>query len=209
MKEVAIGQQIWMNENLNVDIFRNGDKIEEARTIEEWNQGSNEEKPMWCYYDNNPDNGPKYGKLYNWYAVNDPRGLAPLGWHIPSHLEWEQLSVFLGGHDISAMKLKNNNGWAFNQYSGNGTNETGFSALPGGYLINLSGWMFENRGRYGCWWTSTEKKDATNWLGFSIRPVAYTVGMDTIKFWGGINNKLIKGHHYLESGYSVRCIKNT
>jgi len=207
MEEVIIGNQIWMKKNLNVDVFYNGDLITEAKTLEEWGLASKEEKPAWCNYGNDPNNGEKYGKLYNWYAVNDPRGLAPLDWHIPSLLEWDELSTFLGGNDISGLKLKNSDGWSYRQYAGNGSNETGFSALPGGYLSKLSDWEFENIGRYGCWWSSTEKKDATNWLGFSIQPVAYTFGLDTIKFWG-VDNRLKKSYHYLDSGYSVRCVKS-
>jgi uncharacterized protein (TIGR02145 family) len=86
-KQVKIGDKIWMAENLNVDHFRNGDEIPEARTIAEWTSGN----PAWCYYNNDPANAAKYGKLYNAAALNDPRGLAPEGWHIPSHVEFNQL----------------------------------------------------------------------------------------------------------------------
>jgi uncharacterized protein (TIGR02145 family) len=86
-KQVKIGDKIWMAENLNVDHFRNGDEIPEARTIAEWRSGN----PAWCYYNNDPTTAAKYGKLYNAAALNDPRGLAPEGWHIPSHLEFDQL----------------------------------------------------------------------------------------------------------------------
>ena len=86
-KQAKIGNQVWMAENLNVDHFRNGDEIPEARTIGEWQSGN----PAWCYYNNDPANASKYGKLYNPSALNDSRGLAPEGWHIPSHKEFNLL----------------------------------------------------------------------------------------------------------------------
>jgi len=94
---VKIGNQIWMTENLNLDRFRNGDIIPEAKTAEEWVATGNAKKPAWCYYDNDPKNGALYGKLYNWYAVNDMRGLAPSGWHVPSDEEWTAYSIDFNG----------------------------------------------------------------------------------------------------------------
>src|SRR3989338_8108735 len=87
LTEVQIGGQTWMAENLNVESFRNGDPIPEVKSAEEWEKVGKRKKPAWCYYDYTSANGTKYGKLYNWYAVNDPRGLAPDGWHIPDSLE--------------------------------------------------------------------------------------------------------------------------
>lgn len=97
-KEIAsikIGTQTWAVKNLDVTTFRNGDIIPEAKTNEEWKKSGDEQKPAWCYYNNDPANGEKYGKLYNWYAVNDPRGLAPEGWHIPTDAEWTTLTAYL------------------------------------------------------------------------------------------------------------------
>src|SRR6476661_4573763 len=74
---IKINDQVWMLENLAVDHFRNGDSIPEAKTVEEWVRSGKEARPAWCYYENNIDSGAKYGKLYNWYAVNDPRTIAP------------------------------------------------------------------------------------------------------------------------------------
>ena len=70
---VKIGEQEWMSQNLNVDHFRNGDILPEVKTKEEWVKAGEENQPAWCYYENNPSNGEKYGKLYNWYAVSDLR----------------------------------------------------------------------------------------------------------------------------------------
>lgn len=92
-KSAKIGDQIWMTENLNVDKFKNGELIPEAKTNEEWVKAGNEKQPAWCYYENNSENGKKYGKLYNWYAVYDYRGLAPKGWHIPKKEEFEKLNT--------------------------------------------------------------------------------------------------------------------
>jgi len=81
---VVIGSQTWMAENLNVSHFLNGDPIPHVQTNEEWLKAAENRRPAWCYYNNDPVNGKKYGKLYNWFAVNDSRGLAPPGWHIPT-----------------------------------------------------------------------------------------------------------------------------
>ena len=89
IKSVKIGTQTWTSENLNVSTFRNGDPIPEARTKQEWILAGNHEQPAWCYYNNDSENGKVYGKLYNWYAVIDTRGIAPKGWHIPSIKDWE------------------------------------------------------------------------------------------------------------------------
>jgi len=83
MKELKIGEQIWTKQNLNVDTFRNGEPIPEVKTDEEWVKAGKEGKPAWCYYNNDPTNGEKFGKLYNLHAVIDARELAPQGWKIP------------------------------------------------------------------------------------------------------------------------------
>ena len=105
-KTVTIGTQIWMKENLNVSTFRNGDPIPEAKTAEEWQAAGEAKQPAWCYYDNDSKNGVKYGKLYNWYAVNDSRGLAPVGWHVPDNDEWEVLEGIAGGFWVAGESLK-------------------------------------------------------------------------------------------------------
>lgn len=94
-KSVIIGNQSWMAENLNTSKFRNGDPIPEVKTDEEWAKALKEGRPAWSYYDNDPKKGEIYGKLYNFYAVNDSRGLAPNGWHIPSDNEWTVLTDYL------------------------------------------------------------------------------------------------------------------
>jgi hypothetical protein len=106
---VTIGSQEWTTQNLDTSCFRNGDLIIEASTYEEWEAAAKSKSPAWCYYQNNPSLGEKYGKLYNWYAVNDPRGLAPEEWHIPSIEEWNKLALELG--DNCNERLKEAEDW--------------------------------------------------------------------------------------------------
>jgi uncharacterized protein (TIGR02145 family) len=136
-ESVRIGNQEWMTKNLDVDRFRNGDLIPHIESDEEWKKAGENGEPAWCYYDNDPENGKMYGKLYNWFAVNDPRGLAPEGFHVPSDEEWTILEEFLG--DDEGYKMKSVKGWeGWNYGDGelqnwNGDNSSGFNALPGGY----------------------------------------------------------------------------
>ena len=108
IKGVAIGSQVWMSTNLNVSTYRNGDVIPQVQDKDTWDKLTT---GAWCYYENNAANGTKYGKLYNWYAVNDARGLAPAGWHIPTDGEWTVLSTYLGGEDVAGKKMKSTSGW--------------------------------------------------------------------------------------------------
>ena len=159
IQSVTIGNQVWMTKNLNVSSFRNGDPIRHAETDEEWQRAHEKGQPAWCYYDNDPANGEKYGKLYNWYAVNDPRGLAPKGWHIPSDEEWTVLKNYLGGEEEAGVKMKSKQGWA---EGGNGTNSSGFSGLPGGFRSD--GGIFFGIGDYSYWWSSSEYFSSIAWF---------------------------------------------
>jgi uncharacterized protein (TIGR02145 family) len=181
-KAVKIGSQVWMAENLDVTTYRNGDTIPEVQDPKAW---SNLKSGAWCYYGGDKKNGEKYGRLYNWYAVNDPRGLAPRGWHVPSDAEWKKLSTFLGGYIGTSPKLKSPKGW---NNAGNGTNETGFTALPGG---TCSVDLFSFEGSYGYWWTSTEFDSYSAWD----------------RFLGYNNNNIGRGVGWKQFGNSVRCIK--
>jgi uncharacterized protein (TIGR02145 family) len=184
---VTIGDQLWMNENLNVNKFRNGDVIPEVKTAEEWKKAGDNKQPAWCYYDNNPVNGEKYGKLYNWYAVNDPRGLAPKGYHIPSDAEWTKLSDYLGGEDAAGIKMKSTSGWNRN---GNGTNSSGFSGLPGGN--RYSNVTFYDIGKYGNWWSSTADDASVAWY----------------RYLGYGNGFVSRYYDAKEKGLSVRCLRD-
>ncbi len=187
---ITIGKQVWMTHNLNVRTFRNGDTIPQAKTDEEWEKADKNKQPAWCYNENIATNGIKYGKLYNWYAVNDPRGLAPIGYHIPTNDEWTILINYLGGEDEAGKKMKSTSGWKDN---GNGTNESGFSGLPGGYRYPSSEGSFESIGSCGGWWSSTEMERDTVYAEFRI--VRY-------------DGEIITDAFLKICGFSVRCLKD-
>ena len=100
---VIIGTQTWTQTNLNVSHYRNGDIIPQVTDPTAW---ANLTTGPWCYYNNDPANGAIYGKLYNWYAVNDPRGLAPIDYHIPTDAEWTIIIDYFGGENIAGGKMK-------------------------------------------------------------------------------------------------------
>lgn len=136
MKEIKIGKQIWMAENLNVDKFINGEPIPQIKTNREWINVCNNKQPAWCYYDNNAAFGKMFGKLYNFYAICGPKSLIPNGWRIPNEKDWFILLNYLGKsiEKEAAIKLKSTKGWNANgDQRGNGNNSTGFTALPGGW----------------------------------------------------------------------------
>ena len=155
-KKVTIGNQVWMSENLNVAKFKNGELIPQIKTLGEWQKASSNNSPAWCYYDFNPANGVKYGKLYNWYAVNDSRGLAPAGWHVPNENEFDRLiNVF--GDEKSSIVLKSKTGWVDQVYgtrNESGNNESGFTGLPGGELGLDNNYYFTGKGYSTHLWTS-------------------------------------------------------
>jgi uncharacterized protein (TIGR02145 family) len=182
-----IGKQIWMVENLNVSHFRNGDIIFEAKSNEEWQDANFKGIPAWCYYENNITNGETYGKLYNWYALIDPRELAPKDWHLPSIHEWDQLIDFLGR--MSALKMKSKTLWNDN---GNGLNECGFNGLPSG--SRSSSGSFHSIGVRGAWWsTSSPESDDGGIWSIYLTNDGKSIGT---------------GDFSIEGGLSVRCIKD-
>lgn len=185
-KSEKIGTQTWMTENLNVSTFRNGESIPEAKTEGDWDQARINKTPVWSYYKFDVKNSTKYGKLYNWYAVSDSRGLAPKGWHIPSDAEWKILTDYLGGKGVAGKKMKSKIGWNNN---GNGTNQSNFNALPAG--LHDHG-KFSYFGFYGGWWSSTQHLTNNAWL----RSVVYDAS--------GFNRE----DDDFDVGLSVRCIKD-
>ncbi len=184
---VTIGTQVWMKENLNVSTFRNGDTLPEAKTEKEWKEGGENKTPAWCYYNNKTENGEKYGKLYNWYAVKDRRGLAPQGYHLPGDAEWTTLTKFLGGEEAAGTKMKSSVGWEKND---NGTNTSGFTGLPGGYRY-YDGTFF-SIGSNGSWWSSTKSRAKIAWY------------RNMVSSSGDINRR----NTSKRNGFSVRCIKD-
>jgi uncharacterized protein (TIGR02145 family) len=109
--DVKIGTQVWMSKNLDVNTFRNGEAIPQAKNKEQWTYASDNKIPAWCYYEFDDSKGKIYGKLYNWYAVNDSRGLAPKGYHLPLDEEWATLLDFLGKLYIAGKYMKSKDGW--------------------------------------------------------------------------------------------------
>ena len=159
-QNVSIGNQVWCTKNLNVSKFRNGDPIPEAKTDEEWKKAAENKQPAWCYYNNNPANAEKYGKIYNGYAVRDSRGLAPVDYHIPTDRDWGLLADYLG-LNMAGFKMKSKYGWSgFRRvgeiFSGNGSNSSGFSGTSGGN--RASNGAFSSIGERCSWWTYAEYK---------------------------------------------------
>ena len=148
-KTIVIGEQTWMSENLAVTKFSNGENIPFAKSNAEWENAGENGTPAYCYYKNDPTTVSKYGLLYNWYAVNDPRGLAPEGFQIPEIEDWDELVYHLG--DDAGKKMKSKSNWLEN---GNGTNSSGFSALPGGVRNGVG--TYEDLGKTEAWWSSSE-----------------------------------------------------
>jgi uncharacterized protein (TIGR02145 family) len=193
-----------MSRNLDVDTYCNGDPIPEVSDPTAWSKLTT---GAWCYHNNNPSNEIIYGKLYNWYAVNDPRGLAPIGWHVASDDDWKELEVCLGMSQVEADqasswrgtkeggKLKSTgtigagDGLWFSPNTG-ATNESGFSALPGGSRDYYG--TFTTMGSLGYWWSSTEYDTSFVWSRF-LYYYSANIGRTS-------TNKGI--------GYSVRCVKD-
>ena len=187
-KTVKIGNQWWIAENLNVDHYRNGDPVTQVQDPEKW---ANLTTGAWCYYDNDPANGNKYGKLYNWYAVNDSRNIAPKGWHVPSNAEWQTLLDYLGGSSVAGGKLKETGTSHWNSHNTDATNESGFAALPGGYRSSGGGYYFIRSHAYFC--SSTEYDSDHAWY----RALDY-------------NYSAVYCHYFNKrNGFSVRCVMDS
>jgi uncharacterized protein (TIGR02145 family) len=203
---LPIGQQTWMQQNLNVSRYSDGTVIPQVSEQALW---SGLYTGAWCYYGNNPANGAEYGKLYNWYAVagiydtasfNDPslrKQLAPTGWHVPTDAEWTTLTNYLGGENVAGAKMKEtgNTHWVNNPLGTNsiGTNSSGFTGLPGGYRGSSIDGNFFYYGNSGYWWSSSEDAPSFgSWYRY--------IDSGTSKVYRYPNGD--------RTGYSVRCIKD-
>lgn len=183
---VTIGNQVWMAENLRTAKYRNNSAITDETNNANWETLTTE-----AYSNYNSDvNNLKYGKLYNWYAVKNPNGLAPMGWHIPTNEDWNTLTNFLGGYYCAGNKLKesSNTNWVANNIAT--TNETGFTALPGGFRQSDNSMI--SIGRKGFWWSATESMDHNYASCWSLNSQYVTIE----------NSEL-----YKNSGLSIRCVK--
>ena len=187
-KTIKIGDQVWMAENLRTTHYRNGDAIPNVTEDSIW---GSQETGAYCNYNNTEDLDTiaTYGRLYNWYAVNDSRGLAPKGWHVPDINDWLILIDNLGGDTIASKHLKEAGDFHWVRYNV-ADNSSGFTALPGGWrylsekTIKIS--------FYGAWWVSTE---------YNSSSAAF---LDLFVY----DTKVWKGFNYKQNGYSVRCIKD-
>ncbi len=187
---VTIGAQVWLVENLRTTKYRNGDAIPMVTVDSVWNNQAATSTGAYCNYNNDGANILVYGHLYNWFAVNDSRGLAPAGWHVAGKTEWEALTAYLGGDTLAGGKLKETGTTHWLAPNTGATNITGFTAVPGGFRM-YSG-KSEMIGAFGVWWTSTVSDDfsAMNCGMFSDNEDAVV----------SVNRKA--------NGCSVRCIRD-
>ncbi len=186
----TIGKQIWMVENLRVTRFNNGDAISKVTDNSEWR---NITTAAYCSYNNDANNAIIYGNLYNLYSANDSRGICPTNWHVPHDADWNALKTYLGGKDIAGGKLKEAGTTHWNDPNTGATNESDFTALPGGYRLDIDG-TFNYVGAKSFWWSATPIKTISKAGGFSLD---YSIAGDN-------------GIKYYEPGigFSIRCIKD-
>ena len=176
---VLIGSQCWFKENLRNDNYNDGTAIPGNLDGTAWTTTTSGAQTV---YDNDPANLTTYGRLYNWYAVTDARGLCPTGWHVPTDAEWTALETHLGGASIAGSKMKTA-AWG-------GDNSSGFSALPGGNRYDYYG-FFSYLGDYGLWWSSSPSgSDA--WYRY---------------LYSG-NSNVYRANYSVRYGLSVRCVQD-
>jgi uncharacterized protein (TIGR02145 family) len=186
---VKICNQTWMKSNLNVSHYRNGDIIPQVTDPTQW---TNLTTGAWCYYNNASATGAIYGKLYNWYAVNDPRGLAPTGYHIPSDSDWISLTTCLGGVGYASNKMKEIGTLYWLSPNVEATNNSGFTALPAGNRSFYDG-TFSQIQRETAWWSSTQGEITTD---------AWTRGL----YYA--TKTVSRNDMHKKFGLSVRCMKD-
>ncbi len=193
---VTIGTQIWSTKNLSVARYRNGDPIPQVTNPTQW---ANLTTGAWCWYNNDSASyAATYGRLYNLYAVKDPRGLAPQGWHVPTESEWRTLETFLGGEDVAGGKMKSTIGWVIPNTGA--TNSSGFSGLPGGRRAYDDGRFF-GVGTIGIWWSSSTVSNENNSYYYAY------LNYDDSRFnaAGGASSTINPTYR---SGISVRLVKD-
>ncbi len=185
---INVGNQVWMGQNLATTHYNDGSDIPLVTDNSLWN---NLATPGYCFYDNDAFNIMKntYGALYNWYSVNTGR-LCPSGWHVPSEVEWSTLLTNLGGESIAAGGLKEAGTEHWHYPNTRATNETGFTALPGGSRNN--NYNFQSIGHYGTWWSVSESDSQNAYF----HTMSYS------------SNNVTPGIFLKTSGYSVRCLKD-
>ena len=185
---ITIGTQTWSVEDLKTTKYRNGDTIGTTNPTTLDISSEIEPKYQWAY-NGDESNVTTYGRLFTWYAATDKRNIAPVGWHVPSNAEWDTLTNFLGGDKAAQAKLKEAGTIHWNSPN-DGTNESGFTALPGG---NYWGKKFRGIGVFTHWWTATEYNTKFAWRRM-------------LQNDGPVIN--YKGSSGKEVGWLVRCIKD-
>lgn len=200
-KTVAIGNQIWMSENLKTTKLNDGSDITNTIDAAAWIAHNTALTPGFCWYDNNVANKDVYGGIYNWFTVNTGK-LCPAGWHVPTYAEYSAMELYIGvpadsinswgwrGMDKGTI-LKNTTGWT----PGNGTNTAGFSALPAGYRAWANG-EFRGAGTLTYFWTGTD-----NSMNHEPNTAWY-------RRLDGTSTKIYNATTERGSGKSVRCMKN-
>jgi len=193
---VNIDGVIWTNKNLNVTTYRNGDAIPQVTDDTTW---ENLTTGAWCHYDNDPANDAIYGKLYNWYAVNDSRGLAPVGYHIPTSNEYNYLADSIGGFLVAGAKLKTTG--TIEQGTGLwispniASNVTKFNAVPSGYRWDKSFYSepdsFQQKGEIAYFWTTTDYFSGQAYARYLSNSSKVFFTTQRRKMWG-ISVRLIK-----------------
>lgn len=183
---VRIGKQNWMVENLRVTKFRNGDQIFNAKGYKERSNHINE---TYSNYDDNENNSNKYGRLYNWYVVNDSRNICPSGWHIPNDAEWTTLTTYLGGESLAGGKMKHTDSTIWISPNTGATNESGFSGIPAGVNRNNS---YSFKGSCGYWWSFSEFGSEYAWGRYLFNH----------------NTKISRNYYDKKYGLSIRCLSD-
>jgi uncharacterized protein (TIGR02145 family) len=186
---VKIGDQWWMMENLKVTQYHNGEPIPNVTDNTAWASLST---GACCNYNNDEGMMAVYGRLYNWYAVNDSRGLAPTGWHVPTDAEMQTLSDFLGGDAVAGGKLKETGTAHWLSPNTGATNESGFTGLPGGSRSSAGVYGYMNA--YGSFWSATEYSGTHAW--------DRTLSYNSTEFPHNYE------YRYKRNGFSVRCVKD-
>jgi uncharacterized protein (TIGR02145 family) len=188
-RTIKIGTQTWMAENLRTTKFRNGEAIPEVTDKAAWEALST---GAYCNYGNtnNSDTIGTFGRLYNGYALSDSRNIAPNGWHLPTDEEWSTLITYLGDDTVAGSKLKETDTTHWESPNKGTSNESGFTALPGGYR-NVDGTFF-SMGYYTQWWSSSEDNSGNT----KLRSMVY------------FSNEIGTGYVDKSFGFSVRCIKD-
>ena len=189
-KTIVIGNQEWMAENLKTSIYRNGDPIATNLTDAEWQITHNDQLGAWAFYNNDSQFECPYGKLYNWYAVADPRQLCPVGWHIPADAEWTTLTDYLGGEDVAGGKMKTIGVQFWSIPNAYANNESGFSGLSGGWRYELG--TFIPNALFGQWWSSSKFDSSSTYC----RYLSY------------IENSASQGASNLRRGMHARCLRD-